>query len=155
MGGTEFFPFGTLSKTYGSKAFASCIGVLVVGNKGAIIGHYTVTGTQLGVAVPNDPLETHITIAGDNAAAKKIPALFTANSNAFKKGLQLFIYTQLNTDGSEKFPQETAALATVLHTATGVQPTLKHYSQATADGVGGQLTVTNNLLPGYTTDFVV
>jgi hypothetical protein len=151
MGETKFFSFGLLSKSYGSKAFGNCIGVLVAGNKGAIISHYTVSGTTLGVPVPNDPLDTHITLANDNAAAVKIPALFTANLNAFKDGLEVFIYTVANADGSLMFPQEVNNLAQVLATAIGVQPTIVHYSKATAGKAGGQMIVTNKITPGYTT----
>lgn len=154
MGETKFFSFGVFPTSYWSPGFGNCVGVLIAGNKGAIIGHYTPTGSQLGIAMPNDPLESHIYSSGPNAAAIRIPALFTANSKAFKDGLKVFIYTVVMPDNTLKFPQETAALATFLRTTTGVQPTIVHYSQATAEGPGGRLIVTSKAFAGYTTDFV-
>ncbi|KAH8587770.1 hypothetical protein B0O99DRAFT_694110 [Bisporella sp. PMI_857] len=124
MGNTDFRALTTAKGSkYGSYGFDSCLGVLIIGNNGAIIGHYAATD--------NDIRDTRWQMNPKRAAAV-IPTLFNSNRASLTPGLKTYVYAQINADGTYVFPQLVADLVNIVQTATGVAPKVKMYKKTTS-----------------------
>jgi len=131
MGDTDFRSFKKSGEKYGSAGFNACLGVLIVGDRGAIIGHYAATD--------NDIYDRKWQV-NPKRAALRIPALFEANKASLTPGLETYVYVQINADKSYVFPQLVADLVGLVENATRKKPIIKTYKKSTSskseDGSG-------------------
>jgi hypothetical protein len=120
MGDTDFHALTNKGDKFGSYRFDSCLGVLIIGNTGAIIGHYTATDNDIhDVQWQMNP----------KRAAVTIPATFNANRASLTAGLKTYVYAQVNADKTYVFPRLVADLVGIVQTATGVAPKVKTYKK--------------------------
>jgi len=132
MGKTGYFPFKKNGEAYGSTGFNSCLGVLIVGDGGAIIGHYC----------PNAVDVKGEWDVNSQAAAKAIPSYFKSNKSAFASKLKTYIYAQVEATGKYTQPELVAYLQNLIKKETGQTPSVKTYKNSTGKkGPGGGFAV--------------
>jgi len=91
MGQTTFFQL-VKGQQYGSYGFDSCIGVLIYGSKGTIIGHYPCSSESLADAGELGGLDQAGNPINPRAAKYAIPA---AKQNAdLGTGIKSYIFAQ-------------------------------------------------------------
>jgi hypothetical protein len=124
MGETKFLPLVKGNK-YGSYGFDSCIGVLIYGKEGALIGHYSCSAHSIADSGPLGGADVN-----PAAATHAIPAaLHGQNLGA---GIKSYIFAQEGT-AQERITELTNVI-TAQHLPA---PKVKMYKQKTGDQGAG------------------
>ncbi|KAK7984386.1 hypothetical protein PG989_011788 [Apiospora arundinis] len=128
MGDTQFFSFNKVGMKVGSTGFNSCLGVLIVSDAGAIVGHYTATHTDI-----KDKFDVNT-----KDANKKIKELSDAHKGAIKGNVKTYVYAQKGNPGTKEWLDE---LVKIVKDNSGVQPEVKYYGDYTNKKGSGGFTV--------------
>ncbi|KAK8852064.1 hypothetical protein PGQ11_014543 [Apiospora arundinis] len=128
MGDTQFFSFNKVGMKVGSTGFNSCLGVLIVSDAGAIVGHYTATHTDI-----KDKFDVNT-----KDANKKIKELSDAHKGAIKGNVKTYVYAQKGNPGTKEWLDE---LVKIVKANSGVQPEVKYYGDYTNKKGSGGFTV--------------
>ncbi len=139
MGHTEFLPF-VKGKKYGSYGFNSCIGVLIYGKDGALIGHYPCSPEQIADSDPLGGADVN-----PQAAIHAIPAALHGQN--LGNGVKTYILAQEGT------AQARITELTNIITGHGLPaPKVKMYKVVTGDQ-GAGFTVDVGKYLGTTVDW--
>ncbi|KAF2021943.1 hypothetical protein BU24DRAFT_33115 [Aaosphaeria arxii CBS 175.79] len=132
MGNTLFFA-AEAGEKHGSAGFDSCLGLLIVGDGGAIIGHYSATGSDIN----NDWGER------PNSVAAAVPRLFRENRAKLTPHMEIYIYAQLDEKKRVKFQTLVDDMQRHIAGATGGhRAVVKTYSIKTGrEPIGGNFVV--------------
>jgi hypothetical protein len=139
MGDTQFFPVQKNMK-YGSYGFDGCIGLLVIGKSGALIGHHACTSAAIA---DTDPI-----LGGKDTNPKAaIHAIPTAlEGENLGDSVKSYIFAQTGTDQAR-----INELATILAAQRLPVPSIKPYSLQTGAQGAGFIATINTLLPNSVT----
>ena len=145
MGDTNFFTFER-GKLYGSNAFNGCVGVIIYGKSGLLIGHYMWAQGHFGrVPEPRAP-EPYRSIP--KAAANAIPRELAGKN--LGGGVVSYIYAPSNLANREAVIAEIKAI--VVNAGQPV-PTVKYYTDS-GDFRGAGFVVRPSRLGGMTVDWI-
>lgn len=114
VGSSAFYTFAQQPKGISSAGFDGCIGAMIVGTEGAIVSHYTVTASAM------------------TDAKKEIAALWTAHKSELGGTTpRVMVYANVQATNHNAYVEPTIAeeFISLVHTTTGVAPTVQKYLQ--------------------------
>jgi hypothetical protein len=124
MGETKFLPL-VKGKKYGSYGFDSCIGVLIYGKEGALIGHYPCSAESIADSGPLGGADVN-----PGAATHAIPA--TLHGQNLGDNVKTYIFAQEGTA-----PARITELTTIITGQNLPAPKVKTYKLKTGDQGAG------------------
>lgn len=131
MGKTRYFDFNEDGQKYGSRGFNGCLGVLIVGNGGAIIGHYTPGDRDI-----NDTMDLMDGEQGPaynpDAACVAILNYFSYNYDSFQYKIKTHLYISAERRSEIRYRAMVNRLSAIVAEVTGKKPKIHEYRQRTA-----------------------